>query len=317
MSRIEESIEVGVPVRVAYDQWTQFEEFPRFMDGVDEVRQIDDTHLHWRASVAGVQREWDAEITHQEPDRRICWRAVEGHRNDGEVRFEPMDGDRTRVILEMEHEPEGTVDKVGDWLGLAKRRAKADLERFRELIESHGTPTGAWRGEVRDGETTGGGPSAGAAAAAGPITSMDDPATGAAGMDPVGYGTAGAAGATGYGDMTSGRSADRDALDRPMMGDVDPGTERAMGTGHETSGGARRDLDPAGERMRGDAREDLTEGPTPETRAAIEMTEDDAPRMRRDLTDGPTPETRDAVDRTDGERDRDDDPEFRDSRRGI
>jgi hypothetical protein len=307
MSRIEQSIEVGVPVRVAYDQWTQFEEFPRFMDGVDEVRQLDDTHLHWVASVAGVRREWDAEITHQEPDRRICWRATEGHRNDGEVRFEPMGADRTRVILEMEHEPEGALDKVGDWLGLAQRRATADLERFRELIESHGTATGAWRGEVRDGETVGGsGASAGAAAAAGPPTA----AGAGTGIDPVGYGTAGAAGATGYGDMTAGTTSDRGAVgDRTSVGGIDPGTERAAGTGYDAP--ARERSATGTGRGAAGTREDLTEGPTPETRAAIEATEDDAPRIRRDLSDGPTPETRDAEAR------RDDDPSFRESRRDI
>jgi uncharacterized membrane protein len=154
MSTIDESVEVQVPLSTAYDQWTQFESFPRFMDGVEEVRQIDDTHLHWRASVGGVTREWTAEITEQVPDERICWRSVEGHPNAGEVHFEAGRGGTTIVRLRMEHEPESTTEAVGDWLGMARRRARGDLDRFRELIEARGVEEGAWRGEVHGGEVT-------------------------------------------------------------------------------------------------------------------------------------------------------------------
>jgi uncharacterized membrane protein len=156
MSTIEESVEVDVPLRTAYDQWTQFEEFPRFMEGVDEVRQLDDTRLHWRASIAGVTREWDAKITQQVPDEVIAWQATEGHLNDGAVRFEPLDDAHTRITLLMEHEAEGFVESVGDALGVVKRRAKGDLKRFKEMVESEGDATGQWRGEVHQGETTSG-----------------------------------------------------------------------------------------------------------------------------------------------------------------
>jgi uncharacterized membrane protein len=148
MSTIEESVEINVPVRTAYDQWTQFEEFPRFMEGVESVRQVDDTHLHWVAEVAGQRREWDAEITEQHPDERIAWTSTSGQRNAGVVTFHRLDDDRTKVMLQLDHEPEGLVDKAGDALGFVKRRAKGDLERFRELIESRGSESGAWRGEV-------------------------------------------------------------------------------------------------------------------------------------------------------------------------
>jgi Polyketide cyclase / dehydrase and lipid transport len=153
MSTIEESVEVDVPVATAYNQWTQFEDFPRFMEGIDEVRQLDDSRLHWRASIAGVTREWDAQITQQVPDQVIAWQATDGHLNDGAVRFEQIDGDQTRITLQMEHEPEGFVESVGDALGMVKRRAKGDLERFKQLVEAQGTASGEWRGEVRQGRT--------------------------------------------------------------------------------------------------------------------------------------------------------------------
>jgi uncharacterized membrane protein len=151
MSTIEESIEIGVPVRTAYDQWTQFEEFPRFMEGVESVRQIDDTHLHWVAEVAGQSREWDARITEQHPDERIAWASTSGQRHAGVVTFHRIDDSRTKVMLQLDHEPEGVVDKAGDALGFVRRRAKGDLERFRDLIEARGTATGAWRGDVPAG----------------------------------------------------------------------------------------------------------------------------------------------------------------------
>jgi uncharacterized membrane protein len=151
MSTIEESVEVNVPVRTAYDQWTQFEEFPRFMAGVEAVRQVDDTHLHWVAEIGGARREWDAEITEQHPDERIAWTSTSGQRNAGVVTFHRLGEDRTKVMLQLDHDPEGLVDKAGDALGFVRRRAKGDLERFREMIESRGTATGGWRGDVQAG----------------------------------------------------------------------------------------------------------------------------------------------------------------------
>jgi uncharacterized membrane protein len=151
MSVIEKSIEVDVPVRVAYDQWTQFEDFPRFMEGVEEVEQIDDVRLRWHVSIAGVDREFEARIEEQEPDRRITWRAVDEDQA-GTVTFESVEDRRTRVRLEMDYDSERWTDKVADFLNIVDRRAEGDLERFKEFIEERGGTTGAWRGEVRHGD---------------------------------------------------------------------------------------------------------------------------------------------------------------------
>ncbi|MDP9006379.1 MAG: SRPBCC family protein [Actinomycetota bacterium] len=148
MSTVQESIEVNVPVRAAYDQWTQFEEFPRFMEGVEEVRQVTDTRTHWVTEVGGTKREFDAEITEQVPDKRIAWRAVDGPDQGGVVMFEPVGSGTTRVTVEMDFAPEGVVEKAGDALGVVDRRVKGDLARFKEFIEQRGVETGAWRGEV-------------------------------------------------------------------------------------------------------------------------------------------------------------------------
>ena len=140
---------VAVPVDAAYGQWTQFEEFPSFMEGIEEVRQLDDTHLHWRARVAGKKREWDARIAEQEPNRKITWRSTSGGRNDGTVQFEPMAGGATRIKVEMEFEPNSMSERLGSAIGLPARRVQSDLERFREMIEGRGgEPSGAWRGTV-------------------------------------------------------------------------------------------------------------------------------------------------------------------------
>jgi uncharacterized membrane protein len=154
MASVSESIEVDVPLSVAYNQWTQFEEFPSFMEAVESVRQLDDTHLHWEAEIGGKRHEWDAEITHQEPDRRIAWRTQEGKYNSGNVTFEPLAGDRTRINVEMTYDSEGLVESLGGALGADDRRVKGDLNRFKELIESRGAESGAWRGEVKKGEVT-------------------------------------------------------------------------------------------------------------------------------------------------------------------
>jgi len=147
-SSVQESIELSVPVSTAYNQWTQFEEFPRFMDSVQEVKQIDDTHLHWRAVVAGKPKEWDAEIIEQLPDRRIAWRSIGGVQNAGAVTFERVGVNRTRVKLEMDYDPETVGEKIGDAVGAVKLTAKGNLRRFKELVEARGAETGAWRGTV-------------------------------------------------------------------------------------------------------------------------------------------------------------------------
>jgi uncharacterized membrane protein len=153
VSTIQESIEVNVPVQTAYNQWTQFEEFPKFMEGIESVRQLDDTHLRWKAEVGGKKREWNAEIVEQLPDKTIAWRATEGNGPDGVVTFEPVGADKTKVTVEMSYETEGLVEELGSKLGADSRQVKGDLERFKELIESRGVESGAWRGEVRAGET--------------------------------------------------------------------------------------------------------------------------------------------------------------------
>jgi len=148
VSTIEQSIEVEVPVSTAYNQWTQFEDFPHFMEGVKEVKQLDDVTLHWTAEIAGQVREWDAKITEQEPDQRIAWTDIGGANNAGVVTFHRLDDARSKVMLQIEFEPEGAVEKVGDALGAVKLRTKGDLERFKAFIESRGQETGAWRGKV-------------------------------------------------------------------------------------------------------------------------------------------------------------------------
>jgi uncharacterized membrane protein len=154
MSKISKSIEVDVPVTTAYNQWTQFEEFPRFMEGVKSVRQLDDKTLEWKAEIAGVERSWRAEIVDQIPDRRISWRSTSGAKNNGIVTFDQLGDNRTRVNLEIEVDPEGVVENVGDALGILDRRIVGDLERFKEFIASRGQETGAWRGEVQQGSRT-------------------------------------------------------------------------------------------------------------------------------------------------------------------
>lgn len=149
MSTIEKSIEVEVPLRTAYDQWTQFESFPKFMEGVESVQQLDDRHLHWKAEIAGVQREWDAEIVDQTPDQQITWRATDGTTNKGTVSFTPAGPEKSQVTLRLDFEPEGIVEKAGDVLQVVDRRVKGDLERFKEFIEARGVETGEWRGDIR------------------------------------------------------------------------------------------------------------------------------------------------------------------------
>jgi uncharacterized membrane protein len=148
MSEILEAIDVDVPVRTAYDQWTQFETFPSFMEGVKSVRQLDDRTLEWKADVAGREKTWTARITEQTPDQRIAWTATEGAHNAGVVTFHRLDDGRSRVTLQLDVDPEGPIENVGDALGLVKGRVKGDMERFKDFIEHRGTETGAWRGEI-------------------------------------------------------------------------------------------------------------------------------------------------------------------------
>ena len=155
MGTVTESVDVAVPVRTAYNQWTQFEEFPRFMGGVQEVRQLDDKRMHWVAEIAGVKREWDATILEQVPDQKVAWAATEGATNAGAVYFQPVGTDRTLVRLSLEYEPEGLVEKAGDALNIVEKRAEADLEKFKAYIESRGAETGAWRGSVDEGADVG------------------------------------------------------------------------------------------------------------------------------------------------------------------
>ncbi len=150
MESVEKIIEVNAPLRAVYDQWTQFEDFPEFMPGVKAVRQLDDTHLHWSAEVFGRDQEWHAEITEQEPDKRISWMSISGKANAGTVRFEPIDMDHTRVRLVMAYEPEGALEKAGDSLGLLNLQVQRAVDGFKRFIEERRVPTGAWRGEVDD-----------------------------------------------------------------------------------------------------------------------------------------------------------------------
>ena len=147
-SSIEDSIEVNVPVRTAYNQWTQFEEFPQFMHSVKEVRQVDDTHLHWRANVAGQEKEWDVEITEQIPDDRIAWRSTSGVPNGGVVSFHRISDNVTRIMLQMDYQPEGALENLGDAIGAVRMEARGNLQRFKDLLELRGRETGAWRGSV-------------------------------------------------------------------------------------------------------------------------------------------------------------------------
>jgi len=155
MSVIDATIEVRAPLRATYDQWTQFEDFPRFMQGVEQVHQVQPTRLHWVAKIAGVQREWDAQITEQVPDQLIAWTSTAGVRNDGVVTFEPVDETTTRVGLRLDIEPDGAIETIADVTGAIANRARGDLERFKEFIEEQGAPTGAWRGQVTNGHALG------------------------------------------------------------------------------------------------------------------------------------------------------------------
>lgn len=152
MEHVEKSVDVNVPLRTCYDQWTQFEDFPEFMPGVHEVKQLDATHLHWKADIFGRTVEWEAEITEQEVDKRISWKSLSGSKSAGTVRFEPLDEDRTRVRLVMAYEPQGPVENAGNAMGLVGVHVQRAVDEFKRFIETRGEATGSWRGDVKDGE---------------------------------------------------------------------------------------------------------------------------------------------------------------------
>lgn len=153
-SSITETTEVNVPERTAYNQWTQFEEFPQFMASVHEVKQLDDRHLHWKARVMGEEKEWDCEITEQIPDKRIAWRSTSGAPNSGVVSFHRLSDNCTRVTLQMSYQPEGPMEKIGDMLGAMRLEARQNLQRFKEMLEKRGQETGAWRGAIAQGPSS-------------------------------------------------------------------------------------------------------------------------------------------------------------------
>jgi len=145
---IEESIELDVPVSKAYNQWTQFESFPQFMEGVERVEQKDDTRLHWVAKIGGAKQEWDAEITEQHPEHRVAWKALDQDGPNGVVTFHKLDEGRTKLMVQMDYEPEGALETLGDALGAVRMEARANLANLKELLEQRGSETGAWRGKV-------------------------------------------------------------------------------------------------------------------------------------------------------------------------
>ena len=155
MPKIEDTIEVQVPVQQAYNQWTQFEDFPKFMNGIQSVQQLDDTHVQWVAEIRGESRQWTTEITEQRPDEKVAWKTIEGEvKNDGVVTFEPMGDAQTRVNVQMDVEGDSTAENVaGDLLGVVKKQVHGDLERFKQLIENRDEESGAWRGEVEESKT--------------------------------------------------------------------------------------------------------------------------------------------------------------------
>ena len=147
-SSIVETIEVNVPVRTAYNQWTQFEDFPQFMKSVKEIRQLDDKRLHWKANIAGEDKEWDSEITEQIPDKRIAWRSIGGVQNAGVVTFHKISDNVTRVTLQMDYQPDGALEAIGDALGAVRMETRANLQNYKEMMEKRGSETGAWRGKI-------------------------------------------------------------------------------------------------------------------------------------------------------------------------
>jgi uncharacterized membrane protein len=150
MATVSETVDVNVPVEVAYDLWTRFEQFPTFMEGIEEVSRIDDTHLHWVAEIGGVRHEWDAEIIDRQPNHRIAWRSTDGLRNDGVVIFERIETGVTRVKVDFEHDSDGLFEKIGAAIGADDRQVQADLLRYKERVESQAGVADSWQADVRD-----------------------------------------------------------------------------------------------------------------------------------------------------------------------
>ena len=215
-TQVTKTVLVNVPVSRAYNQWTQFEEFPRFMSGVRTVTQIADDRLEWAAEIAGVRRHWEARILEQQPDRKVAWAATEGATNAGSVTFEDLGGGQTSVSLLLEYEPEGLVEKAGDAMHLIERQAQADLDRFKEFIESEQYATGAWRGSVESGSHVGT-PGVEAAAA----SRGDDGKAGVSGkVVAAGVGVAAAAAAVAVVGTKNRSDNDQDDADNPDAADV-------------------------------------------------------------------------------------------------
>jgi uncharacterized membrane protein len=243
-TKVEKSILVNVPVSTAYNQWTQFEDFPQFMGGVKSVTQLDDNRLEWVAQIAGVRRQWTAQILEQVPDQKVAWAATEGATNAGAVTFEDLGGGQTSVHLSLEYEPEGLLERAGDKLNIVENQAEADLDRFKAFIEAEGYATGAWRGSVNEGAAVG---TPGVAEAS---SSQGD--TGKAGVSgkavAAGLGAA-AAVAVGVGAAAAGKKAatDDDTDDTPRMDvgvplaamptETDPADTEPDGRGDDTYGG--------------------------------------------------------------------------------
>ena len=215
-THVEQSIMVNVPVSVAYNQWTQFEDFPQFMGGVQSVTQLSDDRLEWVAQIGGVRRTWEARILEQVPDRRVAWAATEGATNAGAVEFEDVGGGQTSVHLVLDYEPEGVVEKVGDKLNVVERQAESDLDRFKAFIESEGYASGAWRGEVGGGQGTG---TPGLEAAA--SSRGDSGKAGVSGKVVAGLGAAAVAGVAAVAATRKG-SDDDSAPAADTVGDVPP-----------------------------------------------------------------------------------------------
>ena len=250
-TKVEKRILVNVPVSTAYNQWTQFEEFPHFMGGVKSVTQLSDDRLEWVAEIGGVRRQWEAKILEQVPDRRVAWAATEGATNAGAVDFEDVGGGQTSIQLTLEYEPEGVVEKVGDKLNVVDRQAESDLQKFKEFIEDEGYASGAWRGSVNAGSAVGtpgvehAGASRGDSGKAGVSGKVATGATTGAAEAGTGVPAAGTTAAAG----SSGSVAD---LDDSRIGhpfDQTNGLVDTMGESDDTVAGENRS---AGERREGD-----------------------------------------------------------------
>ena len=313
MATVQESIDVNVPVRQAYNQWTQFEDFPHFMSGIDAVRQIDDTTVHFETSIAGVKREYDAQITVQEPDQRVTWESLNEPRNSGTVWFESLGPDETKVNVELTWEPESAMEKIGAAVGLDSRQVASDLKKFKQFIEGRDSETGAWRESVNEGEVEGPGGVAGTAGAglgaagagagaagagpgaagAGAGTAGAGPGAGVAGTAGAGPGAAGAGagaagaglGAAGAGAGTAGAGTGTDA----GYGAADDGTGYASGAGMDAVPGRTYEsgdaYDAAATERPVDADPDLAvDAPYGDTETGEPRTETRHPDTRRDET---------------------------------